>query len=362
MMEGDEELIQGMVGDSHLMEEEEEPVQARTAGLAMEEEEPVLGMVGDSHLMEEEEEPVQARTAGLAMEEEEPVQGLTDPEIVSQLMDQLPESAADFTDQAAAEIVELTLSDSGADFVSPVRSAIQDQYQDISTTQADRLVAASLLKAAESLGNGDHPDQPPDSGPDGMINPNYPGTDPAGGKDPGFDPAGNDAAMAEDYTELEENNLGEITSENTDLGSQTELNALKAELSAVEQDLGGYAAKVEATNDVKSAVREEISHLRDELDSWPDDGSTREITYSEWVQNEDGSYSEIQYTKTMTKAEAQNLLHKLDTLLETMGDMNQMDMLKLQDAMNAQAQLMQMMSNIQKMMNDTAMAIIRNMK
>lgn len=45
-----------------------------------------------------------------------------------------------------------------------------------------------------------------------------------------------------------------------------------------------------------------------------------------------------------------------------MGDMNQMDMLKLQEAMNKQAQLMQMMSNIQKMFNDTAMAIIRNLK
>ena len=37
-------------------------------------------------------------------------------------------------------------------------------------------------------------------------------------------------------------------------------------------------------------------------------------------------------------------------------------MLQLQNAMNAQAQLMQMMSNIQKTMNDTAMAIIRNLK
>ena len=44
------------------------------------------------------------------------------------------------------------------------------------------------------------------------------------------------------------------------------------------------------------------------------------------------------------------------------SDDKQMDMLNLQDAMNKQAQLMQMMSNIQKMMNDTIMAIIRNLK
>ena len=45
-----------------------------------------------------------------------------------------------------------------------------------------------------------------------------------------------------------------------------------------------------------------------------------------------------------------------------MSDMSQLDMMKLQDAMNKQAQLMQMMSNIMKMMHDTQMAIIRNIK
>ncbi len=48
--------------------------------------------------------------------------------------------------------------------------------------------------------------------------------------------------------------------------------------------------------------------------------------------------------------------------LQGMSDMSQLDMLKLQDAMNKQAQLMQMMSNLMKMMHDTQMAIIRNIK
>ena len=39
-----------------------------------------------------------------------------------------------------------------------------------------------------------------------------------------------------------------------------------------------------------------------------------------------------------------------------------LEILGKQDAMNKQAQLMQMMSNIMKMYHDTAMAIIRNMK
>lgn len=48
--------------------------------------------------------------------------------------------------------------------------------------------------------------------------------------------------------------------------------------------------------------------------------------------------------------------------LQGMSDMSQLDMMKLQNAMNMQAQLMQMMSNIMKMMHDTQIAIIRNIK
>ncbi len=44
------------------------------------------------------------------------------------------------------------------------------------------------------------------------------------------------------------------------------------------------------------------------------------------------------------------------------GEQNQLAMLNLQDEMNKQAQLIQMMSYIQKMINDTAEDIIRNMK
>ena len=51
-----------------------------------------------------------------------------------------------------------------------------------------------------------------------------------------------------------------------------------------------------------------------------------------------------------------------ESLKETLSDMSQMEMLKLQDAMNRKSQLMQMMSNIQKRTHDTSMAIIRNMK
>jgi len=42
--------------------------------------------------------------------------------------------------------------------------------------------------------------------------------------------------------------------------------------------------------------------------------------------------------------------------------MSQMDMMDLQNAMQKEAQLMQMLSNMLKMMHDTQMSIIRKIK
>ncbi|MEE8547449.1 MAG: hypothetical protein V3S63_05020 [bacterium] len=53
---------------------------------------------------------------------------------------------------------------------------------------------------------------------------------------------------------------------------------------------------------------------------------------------------------------------RVDDKLGTMVDMSQLFMLELQNAMNKQAQLMLMISNIMKNSHDTAQAVIRNIK
>ncbi len=63
-------------------------------------------------------------------------------------------------------------------------------------------------------------------------------------------------------------------------------------------------------------------------------------------------------------------LNEIDTQLrseieqsqKTVSDMSQMDMIDLQNAMQKEAQLMQMLSNMLKMMHETSMSIIRNIK
>ena len=57
-------------------------------------------------------------------------------------------------------------------------------------------------------------------------------------------------------------------------------------------------------------------------------------------------------------------LHLLEALAfgETFKDMSQMDQLNLEEAMQKQAQIMQLMSNISKTTHDTAKGIIQNMR
>ena len=73
-------------------------------------------------------------------------------------------------------------------------------------------------------------------------------------------------------------------------------------------------------NEMKNRLQEEASMLKDELDDWPDDVSTREITYTEWIKNEDGSFSPHKVTKTMTKDEVKSQVSSMQNQLEQMKD------------------------------------------
>ena len=200
IMEEEEEVQTRTAGDSLIMEEEEE-VQTRTAGdsLIMEEEEVQTRTAGDSLIMEEEEEPVQARTVSQIMEEEDPGQSLTNPELISQLSDQLPAGSESFTDQSATDIVEMVMSGETEDFLSPTQSAIQGNFENISQNQADGLLAVSLIKAAQALETNLSGNlvQPPGADVGSDISSGLPETDPVGSNgDPGGTNKGSDFTPA----------------------------------------------------------------------------------------------------------------------------------------------------------------------
>lgn len=127
-------------------------------------------------------------------------------------------------------------------------------------------------------------------------------------------------------------------------------------------DLMVLANKCSNTTEIKKEIREDISMLQDELSDWPEGQDKMEITYNEYSQNADGTFSSKEVTKEMTKEDVNNLIDSLNSTKDTLSEMNQMDMLNLQNAMNNQSQLMQTVSNIMKVMHDTAKSIIQNLR
>lgn len=139
-------------------------------------------------------------------------------------------------------------------------------------------------------------------------------------------------------------------------------NSMLAAYAGVTDDLYGLANKCSNTTNLKKSIREDEAMLRDELANWPEGVDKIEITYNEYSQDANGNFIKTEVTKEMSKSEVQNLMSELDGVKETLTEMNQMDMLNLENAMNSQAQLLQTVSNIMKMMHDTAKSIIQNLR
>ena len=55
--------------------------------------------------------------------------------------------------------------------------------------------------------------------------------------------------------------------------------------------------------------------MEDELSDWPD-GETREITYTDWEKQADGTFVKVEKTVTLTKDEAEDLLDQLETSID----------------------------------------------
>ena len=73
--------------------------------------------------------------------------------------------------------------------------------------------------------------------------------------------------------------------------------------------------------EMKESTREEQQILEDELSDWPD-GETREITYSDWEKQADGTYVKVEKTVTLTKEEAESLRDRLETRVDEADSRN----------------------------------------
>ena len=129
--------------------------------------------------------------------------------------------------------------------------------------------------------------------------------------------------------------------------------ALQAAADAESAQLAKSAHATDINLSAAKRLRSSVSEVHDQLEDW---GNAKARTVT-WVDANGKTHS-----KKMTKAEAQALLHQLESELQSVSDMTALTQLDLQDAMRTQAQMLQFLSQLSKALHDTAKAIIQNVK
>ncbi len=128
----------------------------------------------------------------------------------------------------------------------------------------------------------------------------------------------------------------------------------------VTNDLGSFAAEVDAKNKAASDVRTTLQEVRDviEDDEWP-----QEMTFTEYTVGEDGQVVATDKTVTLgSPEEAQNLMEKLEGQLSTLKDFQQSDALELQQRLEEQQKIFNTLSAILENIHKTQQSMINNLR
>lgn len=116
------------------------------------------------------------------------------------------------------------------------------------------------------------------------------------------------------------------------------------------KDLKFYADKVRYYNEMKQEIRDDLGHAR----------SGRPVKGIALVPyRPDGAAVKTEPPRVLSKTERDQYIKSLEDKLNGIGDDAQLANVDLQNVLQKQQQTLQMMSNVSKMLHDTAMAVIR---
>lgn len=144
-------------------------------------------------------------------------------------------------------------------------------------------------------------------------------------------------------------------------------------LSDSQIDLKRFGDELSGNIKAKQDKREEIMDVRGMIADYPKGWTQQENADGKLVFDKDNNpvmeasftYTDadgMKKTETLTKTQADDLLSSLESQLSTIGDMTQLMQMNLEQALQKEQQFYQIMSNIMKMMHDTAKSIIQNLK
>lgn len=134
------------------------------------------------------------------------------------------------------------------------------------------------------------------------------------------------------------------------------------------KDLQFYAQKVRFYNDLKKMIRDELTTAREELAKYAGADATTAVGYTQKDFTDtpvlDAQGNPVPRPPTNggsvgTKEGLETYIKNLEEKLNSVGDDAQLANVDLQNMLQKQQQTLQMMSNISKMLHDTALAIIR---
>jgi len=132
------------------------------------------------------------------------------------------------------------------------------------------------------------------------------------------------------------------------------------------EDLRFYAEKVQFFNDLKKSIRAELTRARAELSKHAGAADTAALeppyTGQDFTLQYSGSgvaAGEVSGEDISTKGKLDTYIKSMEDKLNSVGDDAQLANVDLQNVLQKQQQTLQMMSNISKMLHDTAMAVIR---
>jgi hypothetical protein len=136
-------------------------------------------------------------------------------------------------------------------------------------------------------------------------------------------------------------------------------NVMYQGVTKAEAELGALALQVRNRQELKAEVRSALTDLREAATNLPQTVDVPEFDSNGAI----SGYKQITYENT---PEGKNALdakvQELDGRIQSISDMNQLDQMMLQDSMQKIQQVYNTLSNILKMMHDTAKSLIGNVR
>ncbi len=152
---------------------------------------------------------------------------------------------------------------------------------------------------------------------------------------------------------------------------------LREAYTANTQDLRFFAEKVKFYNELKKQIRDELTRARETFAGTAGQADTASVSFSavsfdttfygprDWDNDGDLDYTNPSPTSggtapvVTTRGNLDAYIKGLEEKLNSVGDDAQLANVDLQNMLQKQQQTLQMLSNISKMLHDTAMAVIR---